>query len=522
MAADRERVIRAAYTRSGATLLASAAAAAWALTGRTGARWAGLGAVVAVCAVLLVKFAHHHATERRTHEQLSRQRSESQALRRSLAELTVRVDELTDLISDLPARLAELEELPARLDRVAADQTASARRVDDLESGTRRRIEHVGELTREGLHLIRQELDDVARRMPASARGPVDATVVDPLISIAVPAFNRPDELEACLDSVVQGIENTGTERVEVWVTDDRSTVDRAVEIAHSFAQRHSFIGFRANAENLGLERNLIQSCTPCRGRYIWILGNDDLVHPEGLGAILADAAVGDHDVLLYEKVRIDNRGRREIDRIPGHMPDDVVAGERRSYASLMDFAEATGVLSGFGFISTLLVRRTRYLAAAAEPYLGLTMYPQVGMLLETCGRGRLLLNSTPAVYHRTPTRAEKLAGSAGRREAGFMVGGDERDGRWFGDTLAALLQRVVDRSSLTVEDFAEIPEPLFGGRSLVEFIERNQEIGRRCGLQHPGDVVADARRFSSALRASRLRSGPRPQSSEVRRSRPG
>jgi len=495
MAADPERLIRTALTRTGATLLVAATAAAWAVTGRAGARWAGVAAVVASCVVLLVKFAHHQATERRTREQLARQRAESRRLRQAL---TV-----------LERRVAGLEELPHRLDEVSDDVTETTRRLGQLESGTWRRVEQFGELTREGLHLIRQELDDVARRMPPSSRGSVDANVTDPLVSIAVPAFNRPDELEGCLDSIVRGIEAIGTDRVEVWITDDRSTIDLAAEIAHSFARRHSFIGFRANPENLGLERNLIESCGPCRGEYLWILGNDDLLHPDGLAAILADAAAGDHEVLLYEKVRIDNQGR-ELDRIPGHVPDDVVAGERRSYRSVIDFASETGVLSGLGFVSTLLVRRIRYLSAEGKPYLGLTMYPQVGMLLETCGTEPLLLNCTPVVYHRTPTRAEKVAGSVGRREAVFMGGGDERDGRWFGETLAALLQRVIDRSTLTVEDFAGVPEPLFGGRSLVDFIERNRQIGRRDGLRHPSDVVADAERFFSALQE------------DVRRTRPG
>jgi glycosyl transferase family 2 len=498
MHASLNRLTRGARSRTGAVLVVAAISGVWSVGGLPGARWSGVSAIVTVSVVLLVKFGHRHVFEGRVDQQLSLQRADSAHLQRSLSELATRVDELAEAVADLPSRTVQLERLPQRLGELTRDLNVSARRLDNL-----------GDLTREGLHLIREELDDVARRVAPGEREPIDAVVADPLVSIAVPAFNRPDEVEACLASIVSGIEKAGTNRVEVWVTDDHSTVDRAAEIAHSFARRHAFIGYRANAENLGLERNLIESCAPCRGEYVWILGNDDLLHPDGLTAILEDAAVGDHDVLLYEKVRVDNRGRTELDRLPGHVPDDVVPGERRSYGTLIEFAERTGVLSGFGFISTLLVRRRRYLSAAVEPYLGLTMYPQVGMLLETCGTARLLLHAIPAVYHRTPTQAEKLAGSVGRREADFMVGGDERDGRWFGDTLAALLQRVVDRSALTVQDFAEIPEPLFGGVSLVEFIERNQRIGRRCGLDHPDDVVADARRFFAALHTTKLEPGP-------------
>ena len=119
--------------------------------------------------------------------------------------------------------------------------------------------------------------------------------------------YNRPDLLSARLELVAE-VER-GTDRVEVWVTDDRSTRRSAIETARGFAERHQYIGFRLNPTNIGLERNLIEACHPCRGEFLLILGNDDMLHPGALDEMLADIDASRHDLMVYGKVRIDNEG---------------------------------------------------------------------------------------------------------------------------------------------------------------------------------------------------------------------
>ena len=52
-------------------------------------------------------------------------------------------------------------------------------------------------------------------------------------------------------------------------------------------------------------------------------------------------------------------------------------------------------------------------------------------------------------LLHRSPTQAQKHAEAIGRREEDFMTGGDRRRSRYFGTTLAATLQRLIDSGAI-------------------------------------------------------------------------
>ena len=71
---------------------------------------------------------------------------------------------------------------------------------------------------------------------------------------------------------------------------------------------------------------------------------------------------------------------------------------------------------------------------------------------------------------------------------------------RWFGASYAALLQRVVDRSTLDTTDFADHRERLFTDKTLVDWMESNWREGLADGLELPEDWLADARRFFELL----------------------
>ena len=359
------------------------------------------------------------------------------------------------------------------------------------------------QMTREGLKLLRSELDELIQLSEPSAglEDEIPAVVNGtPAISIAIPGYNRPDLLAQCLESIVAEVERSGTDRVEVWVTDDRSTRRSAIETARGFAERHQYIGFRLNPTNIGLERNLIEACHPCRGEFLLILGNDDMLHPGALDEMLADIDASRHDLMVYGKVRIDNEGEIISEPARGAIPDDSETGDLREYPDVLGFARSTGVLSGYGFISVVLQRRELFVAVDAEPYSGLTMYPQVGRILEAFARSDMLFRNVPIVFQRTTTRAEKLAEAVGRNEESFMAGGAERDMLWFGHNLAALLMRVCDNSPLEPAEFADVPEYLMGRPLLAEWMRANSELADDRSVKTDDLVRADSARFFAAL----------------------
>lgn len=469
-------------SRTGLLLVVSAALGALSAAGSPGARVTGPIAIAFALAALIDRLSHQHGLNARHH--------------REVAELKDHHREMADLMTRL-----QRSELAARHAAEQATKQATEK-VDRLSRDLITRTWSNTELAREGLRLVRQELTDLSLRIrpDAPTYDKISAEVENPLVSIAIPGFNRPEQLEKCLQSIVDEVERVGTDRVEVWITDDQSTLDSAVEVSRSFAERYSYIGFQANEENVGLERNLLEACLPCNGQYVWILGNDDQINPGALNVVLEDLATGAFDLFVYSKIRIDSRGEVMDNVARGSVPDDATPNERRTYDDILGFARSTGVLSGYGFISVVLVRRELFVAVDSSPYLGLTMYPQVGRLLESVGSSAMQFANVPIVKQRTTARAEKLAEAVGRPEEGFMAGGLERDIAWFGSTLAALLMRVCDRSDLQSSDFADVPELLFGRESLVGWIAANVAAAEERGLEQSDEIEADAARFLSAL----------------------
>ena len=413
------------------------------------------------------------------------------------------VHKLTHLVTrnrQMQAELVKMRKQIAALEKVAgSDSIARAhRRID----ATRRRIDRVATLARETGAVLRAEI--AGSQMEDRDWFPIDPVLstddepiadLTPVLSIAIPGYNRPDKLWDALESIVDQVEPDFVDRVEVIITDDRSTDKVATEVAHQFARDHSFIGFRMNETNLGLERNLVTCTGPCRGEYLWVFGNDDLLGPGILRQLMPELEEGRFDLFLLDKERISRQGE-PVERRPGTRPST----NSSDYGSILELAEVTGLISSFGWISQIVRRRAPYVAVDPEPYYDTTLHPHLGMMLEAFPSSPVAFRSSIGVIHRTQDPRERLAESAGRPEASYMAGGAERDARWFGAGYAAMLQRVVDRSPITPEQLARLNEAQWHEGTMFDWIEKNWQTGVDSGLQLDEPLLADALRLFESV----------------------
>ncbi len=426
-------------------------------------------------------------------------------------------------VAFLTEAVRRLEREQRRLARPAAGDavTAAVRRLDGAEQrikkaergierldrrieANRRRTDRATTLARETGAVLRAEI--AGSRLEERDWHPIDPSgVIQPLLSIAIPGYNRPEQLWRTLDALVDQIEPAFADRVEVIVTDDRSTDRMATEVAHQFARDHSFIGFRRNEHNIGLERNLIRCSEPCRGTYLWVFGNDDLIGPEALDVILRDLERDEYDLVVLDKERMDKHGAA-VDFRPGTRPIELPPGDSHVFESMLAVGRQTGLISTFGWITQVIRRRAPYMAVDPEPFFETTLHPHLGMMLVAFPRSPVLFRAIVGVIHRTQDRRERLAEAAGRPEVAYMAGGKERDARWFGAGYAALLQRAIDRCEIRPEELLHQREALWTELSLLDWIAENWRHGVAEGLQLDDDIVADALRLYRSLDLEPLR----------------
>lgn len=108
-----------------------------------------------------------------------------------------------------------------------------------------------------------------------------------PRLSVCIPAYNRAAVLPALLDSVLaQDIDPASWECVIVEDASAERAQIRAIATEYA-AKSGGRIRYFENPTNLGYDGNFRQLVARAEGTYLFIMGNDDLVHPGAFAAVL-------------------------------------------------------------------------------------------------------------------------------------------------------------------------------------------------------------------------------------------
>lgn len=108
-----------------------------------------------------------------------------------------------------------------------------------------------------------------------------------PLLTIAVPTYNRCALLEATLETIASQVAPVRHE-VELLVANNGSP-DATAAMLESFVVRYPFVKVHNHPANIGPDPNFAFCLRQATGRYFWLYGDDDLL---GDGAIEALASV--------------------------------------------------------------------------------------------------------------------------------------------------------------------------------------------------------------------------------------
>jgi hypothetical protein len=430
------------------------------------------------------------------HQTLAGLSSDLRAQQDAIGELHAEAQSVSSRITVLVGELENVktgsEDLARILNAVEARAAELARAHDTTRialSATRTLTDRLAERTRSALD---------PRRLRQAAVNNVD----QPILSVAIPSFNRPSSLADLLASIATEVAACPEGLIEVCITDDASPDPEVIETALAFVEKHRFASLRIRPSNVGLERNFLAAGEPCRGDYLLLLGNDDILVPGALTTILDDIRTTSAPVLLYAKRRINLDGSPRAD-LAGSTPIEIPEGATHMFDSFLAAAREQGLMSTFGFLGPIVVQRRPFLDVDPRPYLDLTMYAPLAVMVEAFAGQQVFYRNVVTLLHRTPTQSHKHAESIGRPEEEFMTGGNARRARYFGTSLAAALQRLVDRGALDHVTIASMPEHLMTKQPLVEWISDNRKLDPAVEDRLDVSVVDDADRFFTSLEAS-------------------
>jgi glycosyltransferase involved in cell wall biosynthesis len=105
------------------------------------------------------------------------------------------------------------------------------------------------------------------------------------LLSICIPTFNRADYLKRLLKSLIPQIKNHKN-KIEIIISDNCST-DNTYNIIDKY-RKTGLIKYHKNNKNIGAAKNYDKLITTlAKGKYCWILGDDEIVLKNAINEIL-------------------------------------------------------------------------------------------------------------------------------------------------------------------------------------------------------------------------------------------
>lgn len=106
---------------------------------------------------------------------------------------------------------------------------------------------------------------------------------MNPMLTIAIPTYNRVERLKETLKRVIDEVEG---KEVEILVSDNAST-DGTEEFMNLIVKKYLNIKYFRRKENGGFDANFLNCFDKAKGKYMILLGDDDVLLPGAVDSIL-------------------------------------------------------------------------------------------------------------------------------------------------------------------------------------------------------------------------------------------
>lgn len=145
--------------------------------------------------------------------------------------------------------------------------------------------------------------------------------MIKPLLTIAIPTFNRATYLENTLRQLKKEVSNFQIDNLEIIVSDNASP-DKTEKVVADVILDGLLIKYIKNLENIGSDANIAQCFNIALGQYVLILGDDDFFIDGGLYKLFQHLSLKKYGVICLKSYGFDFDSRLEY---PGKLGCDRV-----------------------------------------------------------------------------------------------------------------------------------------------------------------------------------------------------
>jgi glycosyltransferase involved in cell wall biosynthesis len=177
------------------------------------------------------------------------------------------------------------------------------------------------------------------------------------LLTLAIPTYNRSAFLRQFLESVRDQLSSSS--EVELIVSDNAST-DETSQIMNEELTRGTRLTYIRNPENIGSDANFLQCYERASGKYVWVMGDDDVLAPYALRRIVGCLSGDEFDLVYLTPVGFEGSDPPPWNRSP-------IQGNARTFADPEPFVRR--VHHFFTMISANIVNKDRVESIEHEPF---------------------------------------------------------------------------------------------------------------------------------------------------------
>lgn len=215
-----------------------------------------------------------------------------------------------------------------------------------------------------------------------------------PLLSIVIPTYNRDSILESLLSELARQSASLPAGTLEVVVLDNASS-DRTGTVCRDIGGRLPGFRYIRNTVNIGADENVLLCPQAGTGEWLWIFGDDDILHDGALAQIagLLRETAADMVLLNYRQVHRD--GLTVLaDRV---CPLDA----DMTLPSLGRWLEQPASFCLLAFITSAIARRAPMAAIDPSPYRLKSYFTFLGVRFEAFGDRPVHIVATPCLTQR-------------------------------------------------------------------------------------------------------------------------
>jgi len=135
-----------------------------------------------------------------------------------------------------------------------------------------------------------------------------------PLLTIAIPTFNRAPKLKRLLNIIQEQIAASNLQACVCILVSDNASTDQTPAVASEFTGTGFNFTYYRQPQNLGLDGNLRFLYAHAKSRYVWFMADDDFPLKGAIGKLVNVLEAYDPDVLLFSFIQPPGSTVRQFD----------------------------------------------------------------------------------------------------------------------------------------------------------------------------------------------------------------